>query len=115
MASKVQKAVGGLVVGLALVVASATVFAADEPAKKDTYPLATCVVSGEKLGGDMGKPVIYDYKGREIRFCCAGCIKTFTKNPEKYLKILDEAEAKAKAAVAKDAPKVEAPAPAAEK
>ena len=94
MTGKVQMAVGGLVVGMALVVASATAFAADEPAKKDTYPLTTCVVSGEKLGGDMGKPVIFNYEGREIRFCCPGCVKTFKKNPEKYLKILDEAEFK---------------------
>lgn len=41
---------------------------AEEP-KKDTYTLTTCVVSGEKLG-EMGDPYIFQYEGREVRFCC---------------------------------------------
>ena len=59
------------------------------------YPLTTCVVSGEKLGGDMGKPVIYEYKGREIKFCCKDCRKDFDKDPAKFIKKLEAAEAKA--------------------
>jgi hypothetical protein len=59
------------------------------------YTLTTCVVSDEKLGGDMGEPVIYQHEGREIRFCCKGCIKDFKKAPAKYLKKLDDAEAAA--------------------
>jgi YHS domain-containing protein len=57
---------------------------------KVAYPLDYCVVTGEKLGG-MGAPVVYDYKGREIQFCCNGCVKTFEKDPKKYLKKIDEA------------------------
>ena len=74
--------------GLALLTARA----ADE-ARKDTYPLETCVVSGEKLG-EMGDPVIFQYEGREVRFCCKDCRKDFLKNPAKYLKKLDEAAAR---------------------
>jgi YHS domain-containing protein len=48
------------------------------------YPLDTCVVSGEKLGG-MGDPVNYVHANRLIRFCCAGCIKPFRKDPAKYM------------------------------
>lgn len=88
---------------LGMVVATAALgctlaWAADEkkePAAKDTYPLDTCVVSGEKLGG-MGEAVKYDHNGREVRFCCKGCIDKFKADPDKYLKKLDEA-AKAKA------------------
>lgn len=65
---------------------------------KDAYPLDTCVVSGEKLDS-MDDLVKYAYKTpdgkeREVRFCCKGCIKKFKKDPEKHLKILDEAAAK---------------------
>lgn len=49
-----------------------------------SYPLKTCVVSGEKLG-EMGKVIDYVYKGRLVRFCCNHCIKDFEKDPEKYL------------------------------
>jgi YHS domain-containing protein len=63
------------------------------PAKKP-YPLTTCLVSDEKLG-EMGKPFVYDHKGREVQFCCKNCKKDFLKDPAKYLKILDEAEKKA--------------------
>jgi YHS domain-containing protein len=63
-----------------------------EPAEmvEDAYPLETCVVSGAKLGS-MGDPVIHDYQGRQIRFCCAGCVKPFESDPEEYLNKLDEA------------------------
>lgn len=71
---------------------------------KKSYPLTTCPVSGDELKpGPMGDPVDYLYKqktadGKEItrlvRFCCKDCVKKFTKNPEKYLKMIDEAAAK---------------------
>jgi len=70
-------------------------FSAEKDAKLKPYPLTTCVVSGEKLG-EMGKPVDYEFQGREIKFCCKDCVKDFKKNPAKYVKKLDEAEAKAK-------------------
>lgn len=63
--------------------------------KVKPYPLKTCVVSGEKLG-EMGKPYVYQYEGREIQFCCKDCVKDFKKDPAKYVKKLDEAAAKAK-------------------
>jgi ribosomal protein L24E len=67
--------------------------------KKD-YPLETCVVSQDPLGSkEMGPPVDYlhEEKGKDprlVRFCCKGCIKSFKKNPAKYLKMLDEAREK---------------------
>ena len=68
------------------------------------YPLTTCVVSGDKLGGDMGAPYDYIYKedgkpDRLVRFCCKNCVKDFQKDPAKYLKMIDDAAAaKTKAA-----------------
>lgn len=49
-----------------------------------TYPLDTCVVSGEKLGS-MGDSIVYQHEGTEVRFCCKSCIKKFKKDPAKYL------------------------------
>ena len=72
--------------------------AAEKKAEKlKPYPLKTCIISGDKLG-EMGKPFVYEYEGREIKFCCKGCLKDFKKDPAKYLKMIDEAEAKAKKA-----------------
>ena len=72
--------------------------AADKKAEKlKPYTLKTCIISGDKLG-EMGDPFVYAYKGREIKFCCKGCLKDFNKDPKKYLKMIDEAEAKAKKA-----------------
>lgn len=58
------------------------------------YPLDYCLVSGDKLDGDMGKPIVMDYKGQEFKFCCASCPKKFKKDPDKYLKMLQDAEKK---------------------
>jgi hypothetical protein len=43
----------------------------------------------------MGKPVVVTYKDREIKLCCKGCVKAFNKEPEKYIKKIEEAEKKA--------------------
>ena len=56
-----------------------------------TYTLTTCPVSGDKLGG-MGETIDTLYQGQLIRFCCKGCIKSFNKNPDKYLKVIDAAK-----------------------
>ncbi|HVU26813.1 MAG TPA: hypothetical protein VHG71_03660 [Verrucomicrobiae bacterium] len=58
------------------------------------YPLDYCLVSGDKIGGDMGKPIVIVYHGQEIKFCCSDCPADFKKNPEKYMKKLAEAEKK---------------------
>jgi YHS domain-containing protein len=81
---------------------------ADSPAPAAaSYPLDTCVVSGSKLGS-MGEAVVLRHEGREVRFCCAGCVDTFKKDPAKYLAILDAA-ARKKAPAGNDAPVNPAP------
>lgn len=66
--------------------------AADEKTDKPKpYTLDYCVVSGDKLG-EMGKPYVFTYEGREIKMCCSGCLKEFKKDPAKYLKKIDDAE-----------------------
>ena len=49
------------------------------------YPLKTCVISGDELGGKMGPAIAYSYDGTEVQFCCPDCIDEFKKDPEKYL------------------------------
>jgi YHS domain-containing protein len=72
--------------------------AADKKSEKlKPYTLKTCVVSGDKLG-EMGAPFVYAYEGREIKFCCKGCLKDFKKDPANYIKKVEEEEAKAKKA-----------------
>ncbi|MBX9742791.1 MAG: hypothetical protein K2W99_04550 [Chthoniobacterales bacterium] len=58
------------------------------------YPLTNCIVSGDKLGGPMGGPVVEHYQGEEVQFCCKDCVNDFQKDPQKYLKRLHEAAAK---------------------
>jgi YHS domain-containing protein len=70
--------------------------AADKKADKPKpYPLKTCIVSDEKLG-EMGDAYVFTHEGREIKLCCKSCLKDFKKDPAKYIKKIEEAEAKAK-------------------
>ena len=55
------------------------------------YPLATCVVSDEKLGG-MGEAYVFKHEGTEVRLCCEGCLKDFRKDPAKYLAKIEAAK-----------------------
>lgn len=59
------------------------------------YPVTTCLVTGETLGGKMGKPIDYVYGQQLVRFCCKGCVKKFEQNPEEYIGKLKKAYAAA--------------------
>lgn len=55
------------------------------------YPLDTCVVSGEALGGDMGDPIDHVIGTRLVRLCCKGCVKKVNADPGTYMAALDAA------------------------
>jgi YHS domain-containing protein len=56
------------------------------PLPAQAAPQTTCPV----LGGNIDKNVFVDYQGKRIYFCCKGCDTEFNKNPEKYLKKLEQ-------------------------
>jgi hypothetical protein len=63
------------------------------------YPLTTCAVSSDKLGGSMGPAQDYVWRvagqpDRLVRFCCSDCLPDFEKNPAKFLAMIDAAKAK---------------------
>jgi len=93
---KTIKTIAATVLIAAFAAAPLTTFAAEKKDEKaKPYPLQTCVVSGEKLGG-MGKEYVFTHEGQEIKLCCKSCLKDFKKDPAKYMKKIQEAEAKAK-------------------
>ena len=53
------------------------------PRPSDPYPLTTCPVSGGALGS-MGEPVVKEYDGQEVRFCCAPCVPKFEADQARY-------------------------------
>jgi YHS domain-containing protein len=55
------------------------------------YPLKTCPVSKDELGGDMGKPVDVIVAGRLVRLCCKDCKKDIDKDPAKFIAMVDAA------------------------
>jgi YHS domain-containing protein len=69
--------------------------AASSDSKPIPYPVDFCFVDGMKLGS-MGDPYVFVYQGQEVKMCCAGCKPTFLKNPDKYMKRIQDAEAAAK-------------------
>jgi YHS domain-containing protein len=43
------------------------------------------------MGGPPNPKYHVDYKGKRIYFCCPPCIDEFKKNPDLYLKMLEQA------------------------
>ena len=85
-----------LILGGAVASLAADTKTADKANAKITpYTLKTCVVSGDKLG-EMGKPYVFTNDTREIKLCCKSCLKDFKKEPAKYVKKIEAAEAKEK-------------------
>src|SRR5882757_3353144 len=77
----------------AVLLALTAITATDEDKKTPQTPdkLTTCPVSGDKLV-EMGKPYIFEYKGREVKLCCPDCKKDFDKSPAKYMKKIEAAD-----------------------
>jgi YHS domain-containing protein len=42
-----------------------------------------CPVLGEPI--DEASKATYEYEGKVYNFCCAGCVETFKKAPQKYI------------------------------
>ena len=64
-----------------------------QAAPSSLYLIIKCVVSGEDLGE---KPYVFTHNGQTVKLCCKDCLKDFKKDPAKYVKKIEEAEAKAK-------------------
>ena len=47
-----------------------------------------CPVSGEKI--EEKTKTTYEYKGKTYNFCCASCIDEFKKDPEIFIKKVEE-------------------------
>ena len=88
-----------------LALAAFTATAADTKDDKKPAPIpdkmTTCPVSGDKLG-EMGKPYVFEYKGREVKLCCPDCKKDFDKEPAKYMKKIVAADKTTDKATDKD-------------
>ncbi len=61
----------------------------------EAYPLGVCAVSGNPLGEGMVVVVLSDMpsetlEGREVRFCCEGCVARFKADPMAAARKLDE-------------------------
>lgn len=86
-----------IALSVSILAAPLAMFAADTnaPAKSDKKvipdKLATCPVSGDKLG-EMGKPFLMEYKGQEVKLCCKDCKKDFDKDPAKFMKKIRAAD-----------------------
>jgi YHS domain-containing protein len=52
----------------------------------EAKPQTVCPV----LGGNINKQVYLDYQGKRVFFCCRGCDAQFRKDPEKYMKKIQE-------------------------
>lgn len=51
-----------------------------------------CPVGGEKIEEKI--KATYEYEGKIYNFCCAMCIDEFKKDPQKYIKKIEEEKAK---------------------
>lgn len=94
MITKIKTVVAALV-ATGILFYSLPVSAAEaKDAKAKPYPLKTCIVSDEEIGGDHGDPFIFVHEGQEYKLCCKPCQKDFDKNPKKYTKKLAKLAAK---------------------
>jgi Cu+-exporting ATPase len=62
----------------------------NETHQGDAKDSDVCPVSGEPVSKDSN--ITYTYKGKVYRFCCPACIEAFKKDPEKYIKQMEERE-----------------------
>ena len=74
----------------ALLVLTPALLAVEEVTKEEAPEIKlqmTCPV----MGGKIDPKQYADVNGKRIYVCCAGCIKTIEKDPETYIKKLEDA------------------------
>ena len=76
-----MKMIKMLFISLVVLAFAGAAVAADQPKTQTVCPV---------LGGNVDKKVYVDYQGKRIYFCCQGCDAEFKKNPEKYMKKIQE-------------------------
>lgn len=54
------------------------------------YPIDHCLICGDNVNG-TNAAVVFNYQGQELKFCCQRCVKTFKRDPAKYLQKLHDA------------------------
>jgi YHS domain-containing protein len=59
---------------------------AKEAAEAKITPQKTCPV----MGGKINKDLYVDHDGKRVYVCCKGCIGAVQKDPEKYIKKLED-------------------------
>jgi len=59
--------------------------------QSEHYPLTTCPISGEELGGEMGQSIDVVYAGRLVKLCCKKCAEKFAKDPMPTIEKVDAA------------------------
>ena len=82
-----------VIAGLFIFASTGYLFAQDssaqeQPKKAENVGNKICPVTGEKI--DEKTKVTYEYQGKIYNFCCAGCPDEFKKDPEKYIKKVEE-------------------------
>lgn len=88
-----MKTVKALILALTLTAfAAGSLWATDARAAAEVKPAPQAATQTKcpVRGGDIDKQVYVDYKGKRIYFCCLGCDADFKKDPEKYMKKLEE-------------------------
>ena len=72
----------GIFAGLALLATAPWAFAQDEAAASKRQTI--CPV----MGREIDKNIYADYDGKRVYLCCRACLKTFEKDPERYMQKL---------------------------
>jgi len=80
---KLTNRIIGVLVLMSLVLGA---FAVGLGAAEKGKPQEYCPV----MGGKINRDIYVDYQGKRIYFCCPACPPEFRKDPEKYLKKLEE-------------------------
>ena len=62
----------------------------EKKGETSTIKQENCPVMGNKINKD----IYTDYQGKRVYFCCTECKDTFSKDPEKYLKKMNDAGVK---------------------
>ncbi len=60
-------------------------------AKKETTTKKVAQTTCPVMGGKIDKNLFVDVKGKRIYICCKACVKPLEKDPDKYIKKLEDA------------------------
>ncbi|HUT36863.1 MAG TPA: hypothetical protein VNE39_25500 [Planctomycetota bacterium] len=85
-----MKSIVGPLCAALVLVAACILAGCDQEGATTQAPAGKAQTTCPVMGGQIDKTIFADYECKRVYFCCPACVEKFNKEPQKYVKKLED-------------------------